>query len=286
MPDYKSWVSTNGDLNSAASWSPSGTPVVSDHWFFGDSSQVDVISNLSALLGGSRIWVQKTYEGNVGANGNPLVVYFNTMVHQGSGSIYLNRTAYPTSFLTVDSPNLIDAMTITAVGATVPGDEELFVLCLSGGVEFLNDFGILYGLHVGSPQATVTIGSGSGIIRHYSQNSGTVTTKRPLGGTSASPRGRALVAGGTLTYDVSATTAWNDLEITGGRVVYNGTGALSNCIVSSGILDMTEDYRAKTISFLLLYPGATFLTHPAITVTQLIDARQSPPRQFINGVEY
>jgi hypothetical protein len=86
-----------------------------------------------------------------------------------------------------------------------------------------------------------------------------------------------VLDGGLLVYDYTGTSGWNNVEVAGGRFEYNGTGTMTFCIVNSGVLDMTKDSRAKTITTLIIMPGSTFLTHDNITVTTLIDLRGTYP---------
>ena len=119
----------------------------------------------------------------------------------------------------------------------------------------------------------MNIGAGFGPVSNYRQSSGTVTTKSDLGTST----GSCVIDGGTLIYDMTSADNWAKMDITGGYVQYNGTGTLSACVVSNGVLDMTYDSRAKTITNLVLLPGATFLTHFNITVNTLIDLRGESP---------
>lgn len=274
MPD-STWVSTTGDLNAAASYTPSGVPIAAGTLYFNDSSQMDVISNLTALASVdiTRIWFQESYYGNVGADGNPLTVGILRFIHNGAGRVYHAHSAFGsvTSYVVVNSPNQQDAYTLTSTDGA--GGVTYTLAVLSGGVNILSNSTSVIGKLIvgggrvpGSPH--VTIGDVNSIPL-YRQIGGTVTTKKMPAD--------AIVDGGTLIYDVAGTAGASSLELTGGRVEYSGTGTITRCIVANGTLDMTKDSRAKTITLLILLPGASFLTHDNITVTKVIDLRPKYP---------
>jgi hypothetical protein len=280
----KRWVSTDGNLSTAASWSPSGVPIANDSIYFDGSSNLDVLAGLTAFASVDldRIWIQAAYQGNIGADGNALDTQAKIIIHNGSGSLYhifgIHSATTP-DYVVIDSPNLQDAYTLTDTNGAEGVD--LVLACLGGGVNIVDNSNIVVGtMFVGggsfSNQPAVSIGAISGNLV-YRQIGGYVITKRALGSSGAS--GRAIIDGGTLVYSAEATAAlaWLNLEITGGRVEYNGLGAITSCIVSSGTLDMTKDSRAKTITKLTLLPGSQFLTHDDITVTTLVDLRPDYP---------
>ena len=283
----KRWVSTTGDLNAAASYSPSGVPVDLDSLYLDGSSNIDVMSNLTALSAGgismTRVWLQSPYQGDFGADGNVFFASVKHLIHNGSGSLYHHAIAPVTSsYFVIDSPNQQDAYTLVdtdgAAGATMT------LACISGGARIAEKVGatgivlreLLIGGRGGVFSPTVAIESFNSIIT-YRQSGGYVNMRKGLGSDFGGTAGRAILDGGTLVYDALGTSGWNKLEITGGRMEYNGTGTMTSCIVSSGTLDMTKDSRAKTIATLILMPGAVFVTHRNITVTTLIDLRDSYP---------
>jgi hypothetical protein len=285
----KRWVSTTGDLNAAASYSPSGVPVDLDSLHLDGSSNIDVLSNLTALSAGgmslTRVWLQSPYQGDFGADGNVFYASVKHLIHNGTGSLYHHALSPLTSsYFVIDSPNQQDAYTLVdtdgAAGVTMT------LACISGGVRIAERVGatgivlreLLIGGRGGSSAPIVAIESFNSIIT-YRQSGGYVNTRKGLGSDFGGTAGRAILDGGTLVYDALGTSGWNKMEITGGRMEYNGTGTMASCIVSSGTLDMTKNSRAKVITSLILLPGATFLTHKNITFGSpgLIDLRDSYP---------
>lgn len=270
------WVSTTGDLSAAASYSPSGVPSTG-RMNFDDGSQYDVVSGLTAFAASNftKVWFHSTYQGNVGADGNALELSPQTLIHQGSGSLFFKpvTNAITLSNILIDSTNQQDALTVL-----IGGDSSSYNLYIrSGAAQLLNGTGAWRRLHIGAHFGVgpfLTIGSSVGVISDYYQTSGFVTTQSPLG---KSGQSRCTIDGGDLTYDQRATSAWNHILLTGGTFHYNGTGTLSEAIIESGTLDMQMDGRAKTISTVIIHPGANFLTHDAITVTNLIDLRLNVP---------
>lgn len=289
----KRWVSTSGDMNSAASYSASGVPGNGDALYFDGSSQMDAFTNMNALsaLGAvqTRIWLQAPYQGDIGAEGNPLIADANHFIHQGSGSVYHSIVGGNSPYIVIDSPNLQDAYTIFDTAGAAGATATFAIINGSFRVpDVASTTGIVLGtLLIGPGRTSPPIvdigfgafgGSNAGSIK-YRQSGGYVTTKIPFGANSSTDR--AVIDGGILIYDKSATGVWRRVEITGGRMEFNGgvVGGISmdDCTVSSGILDMTKDSRAKTITKLTLLPGAVFLTHRNITVTTLIDLRDTYP---------
>lgn len=267
------WISTDGNLNAAGSYSPSGVPIAAGNIVFDGSSNVDVSTGLTGLTGVDlrRIWTQPDYEGDIGASGNPLTTAAVRFIVQGSGSVWYAQETYSggTPVIVVDSPNQQDAFSLVSTA----GAYDLY--CQNGGVEILPGAGVLGYLGVASRQShllpNVTIGTGFS-CSYYVQKSGYVTSKSKLGDTSC------VIDGGIFVYDASATGGWGTvINIAGGTMIYNSAGSGSYIIVSSGTLDMSQDSRAKTISLLVLLPGANFITHNNITVTSLIDLRGIVP---------
>ncbi len=268
------WISSTGDLSAAASYSPSGVPAANGSIYFDGSSEQDVVSGLTVFSAQNiaRIWTQSPYYGDLGANGNPMTVQGRWIIHQGSGTFYYAHrlNSQGQTHIVVDSPNLQDAFVLTGLTSTT-----CFLECVQGATRVVDNAGTLAALLVGSRAGAnlfVTIGSGV-TVSSFQLASGIVTTKSALGVAS----GYAIVGGGTLIYDASGTDSWNNLNVAGGRVVYNGTGTLTSCTVDNGTLDMTQDSRAKTIGALILLPGATFLTHSNITVAVTVDLRGGFP---------
>lgn len=274
----KTWVSTDGNLNAAGSFSPSGVLASGDSLFFDGSVQTDVSSGLTqpSTFDMVTVWTQRAYEGDVGAHGNPLTCQAKRIIVQGAGSFY---HAYQTpivdngTYVAVDSRNMQDAYTLTST-ETATG---LGLWCVSGAATILDAVTHINSIFVAprGPGVRLTIGSGITTNLNYYQCGGFVTTKSPLGSADRF----AHLAGGTLVYDRAATSTWTAVTIkSGGRFVYNGSGQLTLAIVeANGILDMTQDSRAKTISILYLMPGANFLTHNNITVSSTVDLRGQVP---------
>lgn len=272
------WISTDGNLNAAGSYSPSGIPGAAGNIAFDGSSDVDVSSGLTALsaVDLTRIWTQPGYDGDVGASGNPLTTAVRRLIVQGSGSFWYAQEDHATYNTTmVDSPNQQDAFTLVSTAATLGG-----LYCLNGGVDILSGAGTIAYFMIGSRSSfsipLVTVGTGV-TVTNLILRSGSLTTKSVLGSTIC------VIDGGTLISDASMSgTGWSSvMHIAGGTVQFNsGSGvanAASQIIVSSGTLDMTQDTRAKTIARLILLPGANFLTHDNITVTTLTDLRGTVP---------
>ena len=275
MADYI-WNSSDGNFGAAGSYSPSsGPPAINDSITFDATSQYDVSSGLSALTGVDleRIWVTEDYEGNIGADGNPLVVGVHNLIHNGQGSLFINSESHASnSHFVVDSPNEQDALFIADTAGT------LTLHLIRGGTTIADGVGSLTYVYVGgggktgNHLPTVDIGSGNS-IGQYIQKSGYVTSKSMVNGLST------IIDGGTFIYDAASTAnSVPPIIITGGNFVYNGTGTMSYMVVGSGgTLDMSQDSRAKAIGILVLLRGSNFVDNYNTTITTLTDLRGPVP---------
>jgi len=146
----KRWVSGDGDLSAAASWSPIGVPGLNDSLFFDGSSQMDVVSHLGAFSGVDKklIWLTSAYDGYVGANGNPLTVPVAHLIYNGSGSLYhaFQSHSTQTTYIVIDSPNLQDAYTLAS-----GGDANCILAILGGRCVMLGGAGPLSSIFVVLP---------------------------------------------------------------------------------------------------------------------------------------
>ncbi|MDO8630465.1 MAG: hypothetical protein Q7R41_08220 [Phycisphaerales bacterium] len=232
------------------------------------------MSNLSAFSGSDKteIRIERAYDGNIGDDGSPLLVGVKYLAHYGTGTLVASLEDHASwSTVVIESPNQQDAFVLTGSAAAL-----LDLHFIDGGVSLQGATTVIDNMNVGgrgmlyNPQ--VTIASSVGDVSRYYQDSGIVTTERPLGVTG----GACLLNGGLLIYDMSATTSWPRITIAGGTYRHNANATLSRAVVcAGGVLDMTGDSRAKTISGLTLKPGATFLTHRNITVSSLTDLREA-----------
>lgn len=272
MTDYR-WVSTDGNLNAAASFSPAVVPGATDSVYFDGTSDFDVLTNLNVWTGLdlTRLWVQEGYDGDIGADGNPLVAGIHHIIHQGTGRFFLSPEQHGSVvYVVIDSPNQVDAFKLVTQAPTGFG-----LYCINGGVDISNSVTGIGTLFIAGRDSMnfPRVGIGSGVtVGNYIQRSGVVTTKSVLGTSNC------ILDGGLLIADALGTSNWtNIINITGGTFQYNGSGNITQVMLANGTLDMSQDSRAKTITILVLLPGAEFITHNNITVTLTIDLRGSVP---------
>ena len=280
------WISTDGRLGTTTSYSPTGVPIVGGNLFFDGTSQMDVVDDLDefALFAMNKVWVQRAYEGDIGADGNAWQLSAKYLIHNGAGSLFHDAVSGATTpYVIVDSPNMQDAYILTDTDGA--GGIDYTWAILNGKVKVLDNSSTVLGNFLVGPgrtsQPIVDIGLINSSV-YYRQAGGLVTTKTALG--SSASTSRTIIDGGTLIYHADATGSkiWNKVEITGGAMIFNGLGVsggvhMGECTITSGTLDMTRDSRAKVITTLRLMPGANFFTHSNITVTNLIDLRGTQP---------
>mgnify|MGYP001567444883 FL=1 len=268
------WVSATGNLGSAQSYSPSGVPIAAGSIAFtGQSSNFDVLSGLTALSGVdlTRVWTQSDYDGDIGADGNPLVTGVKRFIHQGSGSVWYSQEAHASlQSVVVDSPNQQDAFTLVVADVT----KANYYFFRNGGVHIADDqwaSQVFVGSGVNAGFPIVSIGSNC-LFTDYLQNSGYVTSK------SCPGVGSFILDGGIFVVDATVTATFGvPVHIAGGTLIYKGSGSLPLTIVSSGTLDMSQDSRTKVISNLILLPGSNYIKHDNVTETFLLDLRGTVP---------
>lgn len=285
--------STDGDLNTAANWTPSGVPVAADDLVFdGRTTQaVDASMDTFATVDLGSVMIESGYTGSIGAVDDPMIFQCNgTVCVAGSGTYYLQ------------------------CGAGAEADADVVKCIVNGGTVYLssqaNDetnaavwtlvqalAGTLYiqgdsekGDHGGDsgaaittlwiiPVATCTVRIGDKCINY--KGTDTPMTVVMTGGTltSSSSLGEVLFGGGTLNFgSASINMATGDDDITtltlvGGTfnwipqassgTVLSATPTITALNVMGGTFDATStkdtDDTAPTITTVWQYGGVVDL---------------------------
>ena len=175
MATVRTWVSTDGNWGTAASWSPSGVPDTGDTAIFPSTSTVAVTSGLNqtavTLL---LLYVDDGYLQDIGAVGNPLIISASSAIkHFGRGSFYWQTGTANTTAVYVDSLNAVNAFTASGASevleAYIAGGNCTFACTHATGIDYMTIGGLRHGRSV----PTVTF-SGTHKTAYVFMRSGTL----------------------------------------------------------------------------------------------------------------
>jgi hypothetical protein len=269
----KYWISTSsGSFNTAANWSDTLAPANNDTLIFGAYGTADVNANLSTILTGVTVIVEKAYPGKIGTISGgtftPLVLDGGTArigessggpgSQPGSSQIMLD---FGTTAATV---TVYDTASSGAFNSTYPA------VMLDGTVLTVHHFGGTVGVASETANtATLASGrvSGSGTAsvapRLYLGRGVTVTAlfiKNGVVHTRGTPNvGDVIISDGGLLIN-DGTGTYTTLQIYGGRCNMPGTGTITSLAIGNGgVFDRTMGTGAITLSSTALYAGASLL---------------------------
>ncbi len=101
------------------------------------------------------------------------------------------------------------------------------------------------------------------------QNTALMTALSIGGGKVTKTAGQVIfvtMLGGQYLHD-STAGQFSTLVLGGGKLTFNPAASIGFAGVLGGTLDMSQDGRDKTISLLLVQPGAVYLSGPHVTIT-------------------
>ena len=276
----KIWVGTDtgheGDINTAANWSPSGVPEAGDDVYFENSSQSVTagLDTLAAVTLGS-LNIAQNYTGTIGTASAYLqaaATVCRAGYHYGPG------TPIGSGRLMLDLKSVQSAITIDNSGT--PTDTGKAAIRIKnthasstltvnkGKVAFCGDTGETGQL----ASLTLNYVSNKGTDAEVYVGAGvTLATVKKCGGKLNI---RCAVTTYT-TYDgsdvISGSGAITTLYVKGGTVEANSTGTITTAEVSGGLLDLTKSPAARTITTLKVDPPGKVKYDPAVvTLTNKI----------------
>lgn len=226
------WSSSgSNDLETTANWG--GTlPVVGDSAVFPKGNEHGVATNLDAFeFKLKELITRRGYTGNIGSNGNPIITSASRVTLLGSGDVYYeDKATTDTDFIVVDLASPEHTVRIS-------GDKSVDVLVLRGHVEI---DGVVNNLRVGyhsnpTGDANVTVESVATITKII-QSGGMVDCSAAVA--------RWAMSGGMAKQQVAAVT---ELDLLGGRMIYNHSALTSVDIHKGGILDTSQLTKQLTI---------------------------------------
>lgn len=274
----KKWVGSDGDANNASNYLPSGVPSAGDSLYFVPEFNGPVNRNLTALsaIALATVWWMPGNRSNVGGPMVGLVLDCDDLVFDGDGVVYVDQvTLTSTNFVLQGGSN----SKYTFIG---PASGTCAIW--SGNVQLDTSSGVFDTLLIGTkpgktpPIFRMTAGGDSWALWSVISG-GTIYTMSPL----TTNAGTCTIDGGLVHLLPEGTVAWptpSTLVIAGGVMQWDAeVGAASGVeiYVSSGVLDMENDYRAKTLDMVYVAPTGDFRTHDSITVTNLYDHRPNFP---------
>lgn len=256
------------DLNIAANYSTGSLPTNSDTLVVDSGS--DILYNLGSLSGVTltELRVDRTYSGKIGLpyinqDGSTSYIEYRqaylaigaTTINIGlgtgigSGRIKINTGSVQTTLNVFDTGSQLESGIGSVVWKGTHASSAVNMLTQTSGggaslsiAPFAGESATVLAMNV---QAAATVYCGSGCTftnLTFVQADGTVTLNSATTGTAT-----LTVYGGTLTLQSGGHLG---LTVRGGTVIYNSTGTLGGAPVvsGSGVLDFSQDLRAKTVT--------------------------------------
>jgi hypothetical protein len=244
----------------AGNWAPSA-PVSTDSAIFpalAAAATKDVAgSDQSAILLVNTVVEAGCYV-NFGSRVTALHLDTDYLVYEGSGSAHLDIDN-STEVRVYKAPSTASD---GGLGVNLSGDANaLLIVDANNGT-----VGVAFGATQVAAFTTIQVASGKVFLGAGVTN----TTFHQTGGTVENNSAVVTVnlSGGTYTQEQGTVT---NLNIRGGRYYANSTGTITACVVYGGVLDLSKDARAKTITTLTIHPGGSIYDpNKCLTTTNAI----------------
>lgn len=272
----KYWISTSStSFNTAANWSDTAAPGNNDTLVFNHLGTANCTTNLSTILTGVTVIVEKSYTGQIGVLSGATATY---LVLDG-GTLNVGQTTGGTSSgsgsplvmvnfgSTAGTVNLYDSASTSSTSYYPP-------VIVKGTSLTWNQFGGSAGVAV-LPGETATL-TAAKILKGYNPTVspslylGTGVTTTALNAALGNIVNRsaqtqtAVTLSGTAQYLYDGTGAHTTLttEI-GSTAIYSGTGTITT-LNNGGTFDREKDPRALTITNTNLYRGCALLLNNGV----------------------
>lgn len=265
--------STPGNWTNLATGLAYGSAIASSDEFYFRKGYADSISPISdlnnAALTGVKLFIEKGWPGNIGADGNPLIISAAHVVHEGNGTVYFQDGNGSTNDFEICQNSL------SGTAAKLYGGTFDRVHCSRGSL-ILAATAVVATLEVGykanpTDDATVSNLVGAQISGEIIQVGGKITL-------DAIEIVDWVMGGGTAYYSdstYSAGLSLNDLFMTGGYFYYNrvDTGSsdgLARAFIHGGTVDLTATAEPKEVTYAAEYGTGRLIYRQGIdTVTTL-----------------
>lgn len=255
------WIAqTPKVITDTTAWDTGATPGNNEVAIFDGTGQGDCLGGSLAAIDLDALQVDDAYEGNIGAEGNPIIVSADVVTYQGRGTMAYQDGNGTTDLMIVDSLNLQDAVRIS--GATITR-----MRVLSGHVGFLSTWSGTMSLLDLAPRnfngVTVDFGADTtgDVLRVLM--SGGLLKGDVFNGIGAH---EVLIGGGTWIADTPGASSSNVVTVSGGTVVWNSPTTSAGVAliwagdvhIVSGVFDARQGGN-KSMSNVYEWAGGSFL---------------------------
>jgi hypothetical protein len=266
MGDVKTWVSTDGNWNTAGSWSPSGVPVATDDVYFVSGSQsVTTGASSSVVLNSLNFGTKWTGDTVVLTTSATTVDYANkvgTVILEGTyTTVNVQATASDNPALKFDT-STITTLRITGGSGTIYIDENSTV---SGAINMVGCKGARLEIQTGATVSAADITIDAGKVLTYEQ----IDTLTQFGGivTFANSDGTTntvTLYKGIIKYKPTSTAVLTTLVAYGGYFDMRGCNSPSHTITdatiySGSMIDERNGLSNCTFTNPILSNGGVFM---------------------------
>lgn len=283
----KIWVGTDtgneGDINTAANWSPSGVPEAADTVIFQDSTQ-DADTGLATLaaIALAAVHIKKSYTGTIGDASDTFFQFLCSTLdvgaqdgpgtQSGSGKLLLDIGTTAAAVTVWDTGSTSDAgkpaLRLKAANAATTVEIKKGLVGIASEPGETATVATINGGYVANPSSDVRAWIGSGVtLTTLSQDGGEIVL-----GCAATT---VTVAAGVLTTRGSG--AITTLNVYGGVAYPESSGEITTANCKGGTTDFTRDKTARTLTSLIPQKGALVkyistvltITNPITSVNKL-----------------
>jgi hypothetical protein len=280
----KYWISTSsGSFNTAANWSDTLAPANNDTLIFGSYGTASVDANLSTILTGVTIIVEKSYPGNIGTISGGTFTYLTLDggtahigqltggpgTQPGSSQIMLN---FGTTAATV---TVYDSGSSGAFNNTYPA------ILLDGTVLTLRQFGGSVGIATDTANTSTLVdgriapGGAALVPPTLYLGRGVTTTFLSVGSgralsRSANTNSEVRVSGGGYYSHIGTGAHSLVTAYSAGFVEYSGTGTITALTLLGGTFDRRSGPAPLTITDLEIHAGSSLLLDNGIASSTTI----------------
>jgi len=277
MAGPHTWIKTVPSPWEAASFNTGLLPGSNEEVYFDGTANGDVVSGLNqTAVDLDKLHIKAEYSGTIGAHGNPLIISADTVIHEGTGTLYYQDGGGQTDVILIRSTNLIDAAWLN--GATFDR-----VRIIGGKVSFGSTFTCQTRMEIGDGTAGYTAivdaenGPGAD-VPEFRMISGFLSGQGAYHLLTPGVGGYAFMSGGTVILDAGAPAYLGGVFVmTGGYLEWANYGSPGSVVQATqvelygGTIDARKGNLKQILTLYksqnaeLLYTGTSLTittTHP------------------------
>lgn len=250
---------TSGAWSTSGNWT-NGVPGAGDRAIFPRTATQSVTSGLDQnTIDLAVLSTEDGFAGDIGSSGSPLIIGATKLKIYGSGRVYFQNSHASTEYIHVDSPNKVDALTLSGAAVYLAAVHR-GKMVVSSGMSGITNLHVMY---VSAPNSDAAVSVVDSTISLLWQVAGTTS----FGGAVTT----ALVAGGTATF-TGAGSGNTTLSICNNAIVkYEATGGMTNAYVLGGLLDFTTTDNVQSVGNAWVHPAGRLKYDPdLVTITPVI----------------